>query len=125
LLIVPTIPTVLIGVALVGASLPWILVGLFTLTQRRTPLEIQGRVYSAFDTLIGVPQTISIGLGAGLVAIIDYRLMLGMAALMSAIAAAYLMTRKEQWQPPPADPSAAAVSPPYTEAAEAVTLPIA
>lgn len=123
LLIVPTIPTVIVGVAMVGASLPWILVGLFTLTQRRTPLEIQGRVYSAFDTLIGVPQTIAIGLGAALVAIIDYRLLLGMAALMSAIAAAYLLTRKEQWQPSP-DASAAA-SPPYGEAAEAVTLPIA
>ena len=60
LLIVPTIPTVIIGVAFVGASLPWILVGLYTLTQRRTPIEIQGRVYSAFDTLIGVPQTVSI-----------------------------------------------------------------
>jgi MFS family permease len=123
LLIVPTIPTVLIGVAFVGASLPWILVGLYTLTQRRTPIEIQGRVYSAFDTLIGVPQTISIGLGAGLVAIIDYRLLLGVAALMSAIAAAYLMTRKEQWEPP-VGPGAGEASPAYGEAAEAVTLPI-
>jgi MFS family permease len=125
MLIVPTIPTVIIGVAFVGVSLPWILVGLFTLTQRRTPLEIQGRVYSAFDTLIGVPQTVSIGVGAGLVAFIDYRLLLGMAALMSAIAAAYLMTRKEQWQPPPVDAAVAEANPPYGEAADAVTLPIA
>ena len=125
LLIVPTLPTVIVGAAIVGASLPWILVGLFTLTQRRTPLEIQGGVYSAFDTLLGVPQTISIGLGAGLVAIIDYRPLLVMAALMSAIAAAYLLTRKEQWQPAPVDASSAEGSLPYAAAAAAVTLPIA
>ena len=82
-------------------------------------------MYSAFDTLLGVPQTISIGLGAGLVAIIDYRPLLVMAALMSAIAAAYLLTRKEQWQPAPVDASSAEGSLPYAAAAAAVTLPIA
>jgi MFS family permease len=125
LLIVPTIPTVMIGVVIVGASLPWILVGLFTLTQRRTPLAIQGRVYSAFDTLIGVPQTVSIAAGAGLIALVDYRLLLGAAAVMSGASAAYLLTRKEQRQPPPDPDRSVAQEPPYIEAAEAVTLPIA
>ena len=125
LLIVPTIPTVIIGILIVGASLPWILVGLFTLTQRRTPIEIQGRVYSAFDTLIGVPQTVSIAAGAGLIALVDYRLLLGAAALMSAAAAAYLLTRAEQRQPPPGQESPLTQEPPYVDAAEAVTLPIA
>jgi MFS family permease len=123
LVIVPTIPTVIIGFVVVGTSLPWILVGLFTLTQRRTPMEIQGRVYSAFDTLIGVPQTVSIAAGAGLVALVDYRLLLGIAALMSGLAAAYLLTRKEQRQRPPKD-GAVADSPTNVEAVEAVTLPV-
>jgi MFS family permease len=125
LLIVPTIPTVIIGIVIVGASLPWILVGLFTLTQRRTPMEIQGRVYSAFDTLIGVPQTVSIAAGAGLVALVDYRLLLGVAAFMSAVAAVYLLTRKEQWQAPPGPDSSPALEPPYVETKDVLTLPIA
>jgi MFS family permease len=123
LLIVPTIPTVIAGVVIIGASLPWILVGLFTLTQRRTPIEIQGRVYSAFDTLIGVPQSVSIAAGAGLIALVDYRLLLAAAAVLSGVSAAYLLTRKEQRQPPP-DDSSLAQEPPYLESAEAVTLPI-
>ncbi|MGA7987823.1 MAG: MFS transporter [Candidatus Dormiibacterota bacterium] len=125
LLIVPTIPIVIIGVVIIGASLPWILVGLYTLTQRRTPMEIQGRVYSAFDTLIGVPQTVSIAAGAGLIALVDYRLLLGSAAVMSAVSAAYLLTRKEQWRRPPGPGSSPAQEPPYLETAEAVILPIA
>jgi MFS family permease len=125
LLVVPTIPTVIIGVMIVGASLPWILVGLFTLTQRRTPMDIQGRVYSAFDTLIGVPQTVSIAAGAGLVALVDYRLLLVVAACMSAAAAAYLLTRTEQRQPSPVDEPGGAQESPYIETAEAMTLPIA
>jgi MFS family permease len=124
LLIVPTIPTVIIGIATVGASLPWILVGLFTLTQRRTPIEIQGRVYSAFDTLIGVPQTVSIAAGAGLIALVDYRLLLGAAAVMSGAAAAYLLTRKEQRQPPLDKDLPVGQEPPTLETAGAVTLPI-
>jgi MFS family permease len=124
LLIVPTLPTVIIGIVVVGASLPWILVGLYTLTQRRTPLEIQGRVYSAFDTLIGVPQTVSIAAGAGLVALVDYRLLLAVAAVMSALAAGYLLTRKEQRQRPPKDGADSGEVLAHVEATETSALPI-
>ena len=55
LLTLQWLPGVLVGAIVVGACLPWVLVALFTLVQRRTPLALQGRVYSAFDTLIGVP----------------------------------------------------------------------
>lgn len=57
LLTLQWLPGVVAGILVVGACLPWILVALYTLLQRRTPMELQGRVYSAFDTLIGVPQT--------------------------------------------------------------------
>jgi MFS family permease len=125
LLLIPAwLPGVIVGMALAGTSLPWVLVGLFTLTQRRTPLGIQGRVYSAFDIMIGVPQTVSIAAGAGLVALVDYRVLLVVAAAMSALAALYLMTRKEQWQPLPVGGAASQEPPPYVEAGDAVTLPI-
>ena len=86
----------LAGALVIGACLPWVLVSLFTLLQRRTPLALQGRVYSAFDTLIGLPQTISIAAGAGLIAFVDYRLLLIFSAVMGVIAAVYLLTREEQ-----------------------------
>jgi hypothetical protein len=97
LLTLHSLPGVLVGAALVGTSMPPIVVGLYTLAQRRTPMELQGRVYSAFDVMIGVPQMVSIAAGAWLVAIIDYRLLLVVAALLSGFAAVYLLTRQEQW----------------------------
>jgi hypothetical protein len=93
------------------------------LVQRRTPLALQGRVYSAFDTLIGLPQTISIAAGAGLIAFVDYRLLLVFSAVMGVLAAVYLLTRDEQRRVPP-DISGEPGDVPYAEAEEAVTLPI-
>ena len=57
------LPSVFAGIIIFGASLPLIIVGLMTLLQRRTPNELQGRVSSAADTLISVPQTLSIAVG--------------------------------------------------------------
>jgi MFS family permease len=124
LLTLQWLPGVLGGALVVGACLPWVLVSLFTLTQRRTPLALQGRVYSAFDTLIGLPQTISIAAGAGLIAFVDYRLLLIFSAVMGVVAAVYLLTRDEQRRIPP-DVSGEPLALPYAEAADAVTLPIA
>jgi MFS family permease len=116
------LPAVLVGAMVIGACLPWVLVALYTLVQRRTPMVLQGRVYSAFDTIIGVPQTVSIAIGAGLIAFIDYRLLLAFAALMGVVAAAYLLTRDEQRQPP-RDTSAEQVAA-MADAVDAATLPV-
>jgi MFS family permease len=121
LLTLQWIPGVLAGAVVIGACLPWVLVALFTLVQRRTPLALQGRVYSAFDTLIGLPQTISIAAGAGLIAFVDYRLLLVFSAVMGVLAAVYLLTRDEQRRTPP-DITAAPEQIPYPE--DTVTLPV-
>ena len=47
-----------------------------TLIQRRTPNELQGRVLTGFSLAESVPQTASIAIGAMLVAVVDYRLLL-------------------------------------------------
>jgi MFS family permease len=123
LLTLQWLPGVIAGILVVGACLPWVLVALYTLVQRRTPIELQGRVYSAFDTLIGVPQTVSIAAGAALIALIDYRLLLAFAALMGAIAAVYLLSRDEQRRlPPPRSASARDLS--HNDATDSVTLPV-
>lgn len=106
------------GVAILGASLPLIIVGFMTLLQRRTPNDLQGRVSSAADTLTTVPQTVSIAVGAALVSHLDYRYLLVAMAVVIAAAAAYLLTRREQW----AKDSASTVSgdPGHHETAEAL-----
>ena len=84
------------GLHRLGAGIPWIVVALFTLLQRLTPGPLQGRTYSAVDVLCNTPQTISIALGALLVAFADYRLLLLVEAAVVAAAGAWLLTRPEQ-----------------------------
>jgi MFS family permease len=89
------VPVVLAGKALFGFGLPWIIVGIYTLVQRESPAHLQGRVFSAMEIALGVPQTISIALGAALVTILDYRLLLVAQALVIGAAGLYLLTRRE------------------------------
>jgi MFS family permease len=84
---------VLTGIALAGAGLAWIIVGYATAVQVRTPLRLQGRVLSAADTLVSTPQTISIALGAALVSVMDYRILVVAMAVVVVACGAYLLTR--------------------------------
>lgn len=78
-------------VALLGAGLPVLLVAYTTLLQRETPSRLMGRVSTATDVLITTPQALSIGLGAVLVGVLDYRAIFLVMALGVAVAAAYLL----------------------------------
>ena len=82
---------VLIGAALFGFALPPIIVGAYTLLQLRTPAELQGRAYSAFDLVGSFPQTISIALGASLITVLGYHGELTIIAIVVAISAIYLL----------------------------------
>ncbi|MBV9282753.1 MAG: MFS transporter, partial [Chloroflexi bacterium] len=94
LLTIASLPVVLASVVVAGAGLPWAIVGFGTAIQRRSPAHLQGRVYSAADTMVSVPQTISIGLGAGLSALVDFRILLGIMPVVLAGTAWYLLTRR-------------------------------
>ena len=91
-----SLPVVLAGLALFGIGVPWVLVALFTLLQRSTPAALQGRVYSAVEVLVGVPQMVSIAAGAMLVSFVDYRPLLLVEAAVVAAAGAWLLTRAAQ-----------------------------
>ena len=86
----------LAGLVLFGVGVPVVLVALFTLLQRSTPAALQGRVYSAVEVLVGVPQMVSIAAGAMLVTLVDYRLLLLAEAAVVAGAGAWLLTRAVQ-----------------------------
>ena len=94
---IPSLPGVMAGAILFGAGLPWVVVGAYTMLQIRTPLELQGRVSAAADTILSTPQILSIALGAWLVGVVNYQLLLGIMGVTVLVAALYLLTRKEQW----------------------------
>jgi len=67
-----SLPIVLAGSILFGFALPPVIVGAYTLVQVRTPPELQGRAYSAFDLIATLPQTVSIAVGAALITVLGY-----------------------------------------------------
>ena len=89
-----SLPLVLAGIACAGAGIAWLIVGYITAIQMRTPLRLQGRVLAASDTLVNTPQTISIALGALLTTLIDYRILVVLMAVVTAMAGAFLLSRR-------------------------------
>lgn len=84
---------VLGGFFVAGISVAWIIVGFGTAIQVRTPARLQGRVASAAETLVAGPQTFSIALGAMLISVVDYRLLVLVMSTITALCGAYLLTR--------------------------------
>ncbi len=93
------LPSVIAGFVVFGAAIPWLVVALITLAQRLTPSELQGRTFAAVDTLITVPQTMSIALGAALIGVAGYRTLLVAMAVVMGAAAAYVLTRPAHARP--------------------------
>lgn len=111
LLTVPLVGVVLPGMAVLGAGVPWLIVGLFTCLQRLTPNDLQGRTFSAVDVLVSTPQTVSIGVGAGLIAVVDFRLMLAIMVAVVLASGVWLASRGRAARsgpaPQPVDPELA------------------
>jgi hypothetical protein len=89
-----SLPLVAAGIIVAGFGVSWFIVGLMTALQVRTPLRLQGRVSSAADVFISTPQTASIAIGAALIAIVDYRILVVVESVAVALCAAYLLTRR-------------------------------
>jgi MFS family permease len=86
-----SLATVLVGALVFGVALPPLLVGAYTLLQLRTPADLQGRAFSAFDLIASLPQTISIAVGAALITVLGYRGELSIIAVVVAFSALILL----------------------------------
>ncbi len=87
---------VMIGFIVAGAGLPWAAVGFGTAIQQRTPARLQGRAYSAANSIVSAPQTLSIAVGAVLSTVVDYRFLIGIVTSVTLACAAFLITRSTQ-----------------------------
>jgi MFS family permease len=94
-LIVPSIGIVLAAGPVAGIGVAWAIVGFSTALQMRTPLVIQGRVSAAADLTLSIAQTVSIGTGALLSTVVDYRILFGVMAAVVLSSAGYLLSRRE------------------------------
>jgi MFS family permease len=80
----------LVTVAVLGGGIPLIFVAFNTLLQKQTPSRLMGRVSTSVEVLVTTPQALSIGVGAVLVGLLDYRLIFAIMAAGTALAAGYL-----------------------------------
>jgi hypothetical protein len=71
-----SLPLVLAATLGEGFGVVWLSTSLSTAAQQHTPARLQGRVSSAVDMCLLGPQTASIAVGAALINIVSYRLML-------------------------------------------------
>ncbi|WP_415954189.1 MFS transporter [Streptomyces sp. KLOTTS4A1] len=62
--------------AAIGIGLPAVLIAALTAVQKQTPDELLGRAAASANTLVFAPNALALGAGAGLVALVDHRLLL-------------------------------------------------
>lgn len=86
--VIPSVPVVLFASAAIGAGLPCVLIAAMTAVERETPRELLGRVAATANTLLFAPNAIALATGAGLLALVDHRVLLLVAGTAAAIAAA-------------------------------------
>ena len=93
-----------------GVAATWLIVPAVTAVQRCTPRHLQGRANAAAELMITAPQQASIALGAALIAVADYRVLLGATAVVMLSCAAVLLTSSAaEPEPVPASPPAPAL----------------
>lgn len=69
-----SLPVVVAAMPFGGVGLVLVNVGGITLTQKRSPHRLIGRVFAAMDGVVAVAQVASLALGAALVLVLDFRL---------------------------------------------------
>jgi MFS family permease len=95
LFLIPSLAAICLGFALAGAGLAWLIVAFGTALQLRTPLAIQARVSAAASVSVSVPQTLSIAVGAGLSTLVDYRVLIAVIVVVTAVSGLWLSSRHE------------------------------
>ena len=85
-----SIVVVCLSAALFGMALPMLIVAFMTLVQRRSPQAIMGRVSTAVEVVMSVPQAVSLALGSALVVILTYRQIFAIMSVVTLFAAAHI-----------------------------------
>lgn len=91
-----------------GVGVAFYFVAYQTLLQRRTPLELQGRVFTASEAITTVPYSLSIGIGAAIVGVVDFRYLYFATALACTVGGSLLYRVGSEHAPPPTETIGAA-----------------
>ncbi|WP_328893274.1 MFS transporter [Streptomyces sp. NBC_00236] len=81
--------------ALIGVGLPCVLIAAMTAVQRETPDAVLGRTSATAATLMMAPNAVALALGAGLLALVDVRVLLPLVGAVALLTAAWLLTGRQ------------------------------
>lgn len=96
----------LVASAAVGIGLPCVLIAAMTAVQRETPESVLGRTAATANTLMMVPNAVALALGAGLIALVDIRVLLPLVGAAALLTATLLVTgRRGRLTDAPAGPA--------------------
>jgi hypothetical protein len=98
-LLVPSMFAVLPANFLRGIGLAWMVIGVITLMQRRTPANLMGRTAASLYLLVFGPNAVSLVGGAGLNQLISHRALIVIAAVATAAICAYLFVGRATPEP--------------------------
>jgi MFS family permease len=112
LTVLPVAAVAVLGLAVVGLGVPPVVAGLSITMQRLTPSHLLGRTSAAVDVLVSGPQSLSIVLGAALISVVDFRVLVAAMTVGILFAAGWLGTRPEQRPDPPRPTGAGPASSP-------------
>jgi hypothetical protein len=82
---------VLGGMVVAGLFGPWLSVAGVTAFQRRTPMAMMGSVFGVLRLALTIPQAASIGIGAALITVVNYRVLLVVIAVVAAASALFVI----------------------------------
>lgn len=91
----PSVPAALAASAAIGFGLPSVLIAALTAVQRETPDRMVGRVAATANTMMFVPNAIALAVGAGMIAVFDYRVILIVIGLAAAGVGLYSLTDRD------------------------------
>jgi len=94
-LTVPDLVVVLTAMAIAGLAGPWLSVAGVTAFQRRTPAAKMGRVFGVLRLALTIPQTASLAIGAALITVVDYRVLLVAIAVAAAASSLLVIGQPE------------------------------
>jgi MFS family permease len=108
--LVPSLAVVVATRTVAGFGLPWAVGAFNTALLRRTPSALQGRVSATAEMTFALPQTLSIAVGAGLVAAVGFRPLVVAEALVILASGGWLLLRRTSAPLPTSDVAAPLVT---------------
>ncbi|GAA2620173.1 MFS transporter [Streptomyces vastus] len=85
----------LVSSAAVGVGLPCVLIAALTTVQRETPDDLLGRTTATTNTLVFAPNAVGLALGAGLVELVDYQVLLVTFGLIRLVTVVPLLRQRQ------------------------------